>query len=328
MNLNKNSKQKYRIGITLLLLIVFIITVSSSYAAINSGGAAKWSQDMADFLKDRIGTMASKSGGVLMTPITLLINAFSLIIFVILWIAAIDVGLTGASISNVLSFPFPDQIVFNKIPLLDPNFINPAKGSVGDMTRGVLVNLYSSFFVLAGTIFVIAALVIGIKLVFSSLAAEKAQYKQALNNWIFGIIMLFLVHYLLAGMFYLNEQIVEKVSENAVDKIPIKFQISSAIPIVGKSIAKFLKGTTSWIRTGGVAIDTVTFYGYGGIVLKYALQGLLGQDFISSIIFLIIIGQTFGLMITYIKRAFSCIFLGLLAPLVVAVDVIQKSLKS
>ena len=265
--------------------------------------------------------------GVLGSVIAPLVNVFAVLLFIILYILFVSTGLTGGTGSTMLSFPFPDQIVFNKIPLLDPNFINPDDGAIGAIAGEVIKKMYSSFFVLAGTIFVIAALIIGIKLVFSSLAAEKAKYKEALSNWIIGIVMLFLIHYLLAGMFYLNEQIVVAVSDGEVDDITIPFQGTSAIPIVGKSISKFLSVTTSWIRPDGAAIDTIPLKGYGGIVLKFALQGIVGQDLISSIIFLIIIGQTFGLMITYIKRAFMCIFLGLMAPLIVAVDVIQKSLK-
>ena len=45
------------------------------------------------------------------------------------------------------------------------------------MMQGVIQNIYFSFFTLAGTVFVLAAVIIGIKLAFSALASEKAQYK-------------------------------------------------------------------------------------------------------------------------------------------------------
>lgn len=323
MKFFKNGK--YKICIVLLVTALLVCCVSNTYAAINDGGASAFSQDAAATFKTLIQKLLEAPMGVLGSVIAPLVNVFAILIFLILYTVFVTTGFTGGTLSTMLAFPFPDQIVFNKIPLLDPNFINPADGSIGKLTGGILSNMYSSFFVLATTIFTIAALVIGIKLVFSSLAAEKAKYKEALTTWIVGIVMLFLVHYLLAGMFYLNEEIVKAVSEGAVDNIEIPFQVSSAIPVVGKSVAKFISISTSWIT--GDAADTITLYGFGGIVLKYALQGLIGQDLISSIVFLIIIGQTFGLMITYVKRAFMCIFLGIMAPLVVAVDVVQKALK-
>ena len=73
-------------------------------------------------------------------------------------------------------------------------------------------------------------------------------------------------------------------------------------------------------------VTDVELKGYGGIVLMYALKAFVGQDLISSIAFLIIIGQTFGLVITYVKRVFMCIILGMMAPVIVAVDVIKKSI--
>lgn len=323
MKFLKNSK--YKVGVVVLITVLFVCCMTNCYAEINIGGASTFSEGAAGIFKSLLQMLLNYPMGVLGSVIAPLVNVFALLIFLILYTVFITSGLTGGTLSTAFSFPFADQIVFNKIPLLDPNFINPASGSVGSLASGVLKKMYSSFFVLATTVFTIAALVIGIKLVFSSLAAEKAKYKEALNNWIMGIAMLFLVHYLLAGMFYLNEKIVETVSEGVVDNIVIPFQVTDAIPVVGKAVSKFLKITTSWL--GDKALGTVELKGFGGIVLKYALTGLIGKDLISSIVFLIMIGQTFGLMITYLKRAFMCILLGLMAPLVVAVDVIQKALK-
>lgn len=326
MKFLKNSK--YKVGVVLLVTVLLVCCMTSCYAEINIGGASQTSEGAADFMKYIISNVLNTAGGVLGTPIATLINVFSLLIFLILYMLFVATGLTGGTGSDMLSFPFPDQVVFNKIPLLDPNFINPDNASVASMSVAgqVIKNLYFSFFVLATTIFTIAALVIGIKLVFSSIAAEKAKYKEALNNWIVGIVLLFLVHYLMAGMFYLNEQIVATVSNDVANKVVIKFDTLEAVPLVGKSLSKLINGVAGFFGATK-AVTAVDLHGYGGIVLKFAIQGFIGLDLISSIIFLIIIGQTFGLVITYVKRTFMCIFLGVMAPVVVAVDVIQKALK-
>lgn len=326
MKFLKNSK--YKVGVVLLVTVLLVCCMTSCYAEINIGGASQTSEGAADFMKYIISNVLNTAGGVLGTPIATLINVFSLLIFLILYMLFVATGLTGGTGSDMLSFPFPDQVVFNKIPLLDPNFINPDNASVASMSVAgqVIKNLYFSFFVLATTIFTIAALVIGIKLVFSSIAAEKAKYKEALNNWIVGIVLLFLVHYLMAGMFYLNEQIVATVSNDVANKVVIKFDTLEAVPLVGKSLSKLINGVAGFFGATD-AVTAVDLHGYGGIVLKFAIQGFIGLDLISSIIFLIIIGQTFGLVITYVKRTFMCIFLGVMAPVVVAVDVIQKALK-
>lgn len=332
MKFLKNSK--YKVGVVLLVTALFVCCMTSCYAEIN-GSTSTVGEIIKEILALLLNTVST---GVLGATIIPLINLFSLIIFLILYLLFI-----GTDMTNGLAFPFPDQIIFNKIPLLDPNFINPADGSIGKLASGALKNTYSSFFVLSVTIFTIAALVIGIKLVFSSLAAEKAKYKESLNNWIMGIVMLFLVHYLLAGMFYLNEQIVASVSTIA-DGITFPIDLTNILTGVGTLVGWTAGPLGGMIGTaigkaassliGGLAsafdmkeIVTVDVPGYGGLILMFMMKGMIGGDLLSSIICLIILGQTFALVITYVKRAFMCILLGIMAPLVVAVDVIQKSLK-
>ena len=305
----------------ILTVIIFTLLISfsnSSIAAINSSSSS--SNILKDVFEWIVKQLLSTAGGVLGSTIAPLVNIFSILIFLILYMLFVSNGVSAG-----LAFPFPDQIVFNKIPLLDPNFINPDPDSIGGLVGGLVSKTYYSFFTLAGTVFIIAAMVIGIKLALSSLAAEKAQYKKALNNWIVGIVLLFTIHYVMAGAFYLNEEIVKKLSKYA-DGIVIKFDVLEAVPGVGKTLSKVVNGIASFFTGSDDKITDVDLYGYGGIVLMYALKGLVGQDLISSIVFLIIIGQTFGLVITYLKRVFMCIILGMMAPLIVAVDVIKKSM--
>lgn len=66
------------------------------------------------------------------------------------------------------------------------------------------------------------------------------------------------------------------------------------------------------------------YKGYGGVILKFFVKGILDDDLIYSIGLLIMLGQVFSLIILYLKRVFYCILLGMIAPLVVAVDTIQK----
>ncbi len=300
-----------------LVLLVFIF--NNVYAAINEDTENKIGSVAGDMFNWILTNLLNSAGGILGSVIAPLINVFSILIFLVLYMLFV-----GTGVSDGLAFPFPDQIVFNKIALLDPNFINPAEGSISQMVGGLISKTYYSFFTLAITVFVIAAMVIGIKLAISSLAAEKAQYKKALNNWIIGIVLLFVIHYIMAGVFYLNEEIVKGVG-NTTEEITIKFDALDAVPVVGKTLGKLVGGIAS-VFGAEQSPTVVDLKGYGGIILMYALKGLIGQDLISSIVFLIIIGQTFGLVVVYIKRVFMCLILGMMAPIVVAVDVIKKSI--
>lgn len=230
--MNKN-RSKMLLKISFVFAICFMLMGSAVYAEINPDPVI--GSGWGDTLQNILGTVLNSTGGVLLMPIVRLINSFGLIIFAVLYILFFALG-----VSEGVAFPFPDQIVFNKISFLDPNFINPAENSVAKQLFSIIKNMYSSFFVLAGTIFVIAAMIIGIKLAISSIAAQKAQYKQALNTWIVGIVLLFTVHYLLAGLFYLNEQIVSVVSVKA-NQTKVTMSITDIIPRLWKSSKKCIR---------------------------------------------------------------------------------------
>ena len=93
--------------------------------------------------------------------------------------------LTGTS-----DFPWADRIVFNAVPLLDVNFINPANRSFVKQPgiQEVLQNLYSTIMTLAVAFFGIVVLITAIRLVLTTIASEKAKYKQAIVDWLIGFI--------------------------------------------------------------------------------------------------------------------------------------------
>ena len=115
-------------------------------------------------------------------------------------------------------FPWADRIIFNGIAFLDINFLNPDDSSLfgsssnptilGDVVRQV----YSTVFSLAILFLGVAVGIMAIRLAISTIAAEKAKYKQAIVNWATCIVMLFLMHYILAFVFWVNEQMVQIAS--------------------------------------------------------------------------------------------------------------------
>ena len=116
-------------------------------------------------------------------------------------------------------FPYADAIIFNSLKFLDVNFISPERGSIflnisGESTIiGKTVSaIYYTIFSLSVAFLGIAVGVIAIKLVISSIAEEKAKYKQAIKNWIVAIILVFTSHYLISFIFFVNEKVVEVAS--------------------------------------------------------------------------------------------------------------------
>ena len=124
-------------------------------------------------------------------------------------------------------FPWADRIIFNGIAFLDINFLNPDTNSLfgnsSDPTilGTVVKQVYSTVFSLAVLFLGVAVGIMAIRLAISTIAAEKAKYKQAIVNWATCIVMLFLMHYILAFVFWVNEQMVQIASgilKNAISE--------------------------------------------------------------------------------------------------------------
>lgn len=323
--IKKNKNIIFCFCITLALLALFLCFSNSSYALSNP---EYYSADDKSLFESALQWFMQKilglGVGVLGKAISPLINLVNVIIFSALYSIAMAGGAT-----NGLKFPFPDQIVFNGIPMLDPNFINPVNESnaIVNIMSSTIQKLYYSFFSLAGTVFVLAAVIIGIKLAFSSIASEKAQYKDAIKHWLTGLAALFLMHFILAGMFAINEQVCISASK-LCNKVSIKIDFIDDVTSVGSTIKGAISTVAGWFSDDAAkAINDSTkinVSGYGGVLLKFVLRGLLKSDIIYSIGLSIMLGQTFTLLMMYFKRVFYCIILGMIAPLVVAMDTIQK----
>lgn len=129
----------------------------------------------------------------------------------------------GAKIMKIFTgvekFPWADKIIFNTIPILDVNFINPASGSLFEDTSGNITKLgtmvRNAYFTILSIALGFLGIIIGIiaiRLAITSIASEKAKYKEAIVTWLKCLVLLFGMHYLLAFVFELNETMVELAS--------------------------------------------------------------------------------------------------------------------
>lgn len=295
-------------------------------------------QKITDFVQTTASNFINAIGQVAAGSIMKLLNVFVLaaaavmfLLFYLFW------SIFGGSIFDL---PWPDKIVFNEMAMFDPNFINydslDALRGYAENTQfirylaGAVKTLYFSFFVIAGAIMIIAALVIGIKLAISSISVERAQYKETLNKWIVGMVVLFSLHFIIAGCFTINEKICEIASEVA-DAVEIRYNITdlNLITKAASVVKSFFSGLGSLFTGGGLSGFAdgdiiITFKGYQGIMFYLLFNAVFNLDLLSSITLLAVLGQTINLIFKYIKRLFYIVFLAMLGPLVVAVDVVKR----
>ena len=120
--------------------------------------------------------------------------------------------LFGSITGSKPQFPWEDMIIFNTFDFLDVNFINPAPYSIfkigGGRIETVIKNVYYSVLTLSISLLGLGVAITAIRLAISSIAAEKAKYKQAITTCLYAIIMVASIHFVLAFIFYLNEQLV------------------------------------------------------------------------------------------------------------------------
>ena len=205
------KKKTYKIIICISLVVMLFTGFGNVFGATNNY-YTQYTQVSENALDTKI------KDSILLDTLANMINAVASLIEYL--IGSVFYSLTGDNI-----FPWADRIIFNGIAFLDINFLNPDEHSLfggassptilGDVVKDV----YSTIFSLAVLFLGVAIGIMAIRLAISSIAAEKAKYKQAIVNWATCIVMLFLMHYILAFVFWINEQMVSIASSILINTI-------------------------------------------------------------------------------------------------------------
>ena len=186
-----------------------------------------------------------------------------------------------------------ENIVYNKIPILDANFFNfeSAGGAVVDENGIVYIikeNVaiwYYVFRTMAILIMLIILLYLGIRMAITTVAEKKAVYKQMLVSWIAGFILVFTIHYIMYFIISVNETFISWV----VPKYEEGTELSLYESVRTKAYS--LKATTG---TAGLVMYAVLVY--------YSIRFLL----------------------LYFKRYLTIMILAIISPFVSVSYAVQK----
>lgn len=320
---------KKRIFVILSIIMISFVALNFCYTDVSAQlnpDTSTVASNMAEGFKDILSYFEDFALNSVFSGFATLLTILAALLYFIL--ATIFSGATGSI------FPSPDNIIFNRIAILDVNFFNPNPNSLigmaGSESNLLIPQIYNSFHAIAVSLFVIAAMLVGIKMALSTAAADKASAKKAMINWIIGILVLFLMRLIIAAIFELNEYVVWKVAE--ASNTGITFYIDTSLK--AKDLFNFLGSPLTTIIKGIGAIGTflatgtseVALPGYNGMLLMFAYNAVCG-DILAAILLFVLLGQTITLFVAYARRLMYTIILGLCAPLVVAIDTINKSTK-
>ncbi len=180
-------------------------------------------------------------------------------------------------------------------------------------------------------------LYIGIRMLLSAVAQDKAKYKQMLTDWIVGICLLFFMHYIMAFsvtvvkqfskmIVYNQEQEIEDVqSYTGVIELDEDGKIEEKVKEAGQEDA-IQEGTK--IDEDGNEVDTKFLIWPTNIMgqLRIAAQMSYGDaGFIGyTICFFILVLLTIFFTFVYLKRVLYMAFLTMIAPLVALTYPIDK----
>lgn len=248
---------------------------------------------------------------------------------------------------NAITLPIitisPEEIFSNQIPLLDVNIINPKKYTYEDedgkkqevkSTAAILQSTISAWYRVLkdiATVLLLSVLVyIGIRIVISSVASDKAKYKKMLIDWIVGLCLLFTVHYIMSFAFTITDKFVELLSstnevitiESANDDVDLSdYKIGDKEKVIEKynidDDGNYVSDKLSW-RTN--FIGYVRFYAQTNIKsMSVALR------FAYTLMYLILVIYTYMFLFQYIKRLMYIVFLTLMAPIMAVLYPIQKA---
>ena len=199
----------------------------------------------------------------------------------------------------------PEAIFGNRVPALDVNFINPKewndkdkdKHSITQALHSTIANWYIALRNLAIVALLSVLLYVGIRMVISSTASDKAKYKQMIMDWIVALCILFFLHYIMSFILTVTSIITEGIDNGST----IVVQVNEG----GSEDFRYKTDFTGLCR----------------LQVQYSD---LGSRIIYLIFYIALVIYTVMFTWTYVKRAITMAFLTLMAPLVAITYPIDK----
>ena len=153
---------------------------------------------------------------------------------------------------------------------------------------------------------------VGIRMMLTSIAAEKAKYKTMLFDWVIGVGLMFIMQYMMVFTTSLNDEFIDLVASgtNELKGNVAIFQVNDKWDLSGLNES----GQAYVVEDGMIYYPTNLMGG-----LRLAIQDGRNQTLTyagMTIAFLVMVFYTAFFMFTYIKRVIYMAFLTIIAPFV------------
>jgi len=202
--------------------------------------------------------------------------------------------------------------------------VKTSKQDIASDLRGTISAWYVSIRNIVLVCMMIVLLYIAIRILLSTLASDKAKYKQMLQDWVIGMLLVFFMHYIMVFSITIVEKVTEIVSTSTNEN-----GYMSIIPFdKNNKMSNFIDENPELEQY--VQENNGEKYLYyptnlmGYIRIRAELANW-GTEYIGmSLCFLILVLYTLFFCVTYLKRLIYMAFLTLIAPVVALTYPIDK----
>ena len=273
-------------------------------AKVGNATAQKKEQDLIEkaataSIGDAAGTLVDGVVGILTT---LLRVEVLLVGFAGQSLATVTANSAGTLENEIINMVTPDQILFNRLAITDINFFQTDSFGTGSNKKTLDANspvksiregVATWYYVLRTMAIIILLCIlvyIGIKMAISTVAEEKAVYKQWFVNWLVSMALVFVLHYIILIVININNSFVDLLY--------------------------------------GVRNQTLGQSDWGNYVAGLMFKGLNPFSALGSwtavFVYLGIVILTFVFLIMYIKRMITIAFLIIVSPIITITYSIDK----
>ena len=207
----------------------------------------------------------------------------------------------------------PENIFANNIAALDVNFLSPNKftsviqgddnakdkaESSAKVLRTTISSWYKSFRSIAVVGLLSVLIYLGIRILLSSAADDKAKYKESLKDWLVALCLVFVIHFIMSGILMITDKVTNLFSTSITNGITISAKD-------GSNTVKFRTNLIGLVRFQAQSDDAQTTCAY-------------------TIIYLALVIYTVVFTFMYYKRFLYTAFFTMIAPLVALTYPIDK----
>lgn len=207
----------------------------------------------------------------------------------------------------------PENIFANNIAALDVNFLSPNKfksavlgsedgekkaKSSAEVLKTTISSWYKSFRSIAVVGLLSVLIYLGIRILISSAADDKAKYKESLRDWLVALCLVFVIHFIMSGILMITDKVTQLFSTSITSGITVKVND-------GSTDYKFRTNLMGLARFQSQSNDAYKTCAY-------------------TIIYLALVIYTFVFTFMYYKRFLYTAFFTMIAPLVALTYPIDK----